>query len=90
MATDGMTFGFDGPAVRTVHACGVRPNHLIFSNLKAWLLGTHHGVSAQHLPVYRVRASPNPTSICSAQREGCLMTANLGALMPPPLPDTVA
>lgn len=22
--------------------------HLIFSNLKAWLLGTHHGVSAQH------------------------------------------
>ncbi len=26
--------------------------HLIFSNLKAWLLGTHHGVSAQHLPAY--------------------------------------
>ena len=26
--------------------------HLIFSNLKAWLLGTHHGVSTQHLPAY--------------------------------------
>ncbi len=26
--------------------------HLIFSNLKAWLIGTHHGVSEQHLPAY--------------------------------------
>lgn len=26
--------------------------HLVFSNLKAWLLGTHHGVSPQHLPAY--------------------------------------
>ena len=26
MTTDGMTFDFDGPAVRTVHASGVRPN----------------------------------------------------------------
>lgn len=26
--------------------------HLIFSNLKAWLLGTHHGVSTQHLTAY--------------------------------------
>ncbi len=26
--------------------------HLVFSNLKAWLLGTHHGVSAQRLPAY--------------------------------------
>ncbi|TCT09046.1 ISXO2 transposase-like protein [Paralcaligenes ureilyticus] len=26
--------------------------HLVFSNLKTWLLGTHHGVSAQHLPAY--------------------------------------
>lgn len=26
--------------------------HLIFSNLKAWLRGTHHGVSEQHLPAY--------------------------------------
>ncbi len=24
--------------------------HLVFSNLKAWLLGTHHSVSARHLP----------------------------------------
>ena len=76
MTTDGMTFGFDGPAVRTVHAIGGRPNHLIFSNLKAWLLGTHHGVSAQHLPVYRVGASPNPTSICSAQRTLLILPVN--------------
>lgn len=26
--------------------------HLVFSNLKTWLLGTHHGVSSHHLPVY--------------------------------------
>jgi len=26
--------------------------HLIFSNLKAWLDGVHHGVSAQHLQAY--------------------------------------
>ena len=26
--------------------------HLAFSNLDAWLLGTHHGVSPQHLQAY--------------------------------------
>lgn len=26
--------------------------HLIFSNLKTWLLGTHHGTSQQHLQAY--------------------------------------
>ena len=26
--------------------------HLVFSNLKSWLLGTHHGVSHQHLQAY--------------------------------------
>jgi transposase-like protein len=26
--------------------------HTLFSNIKAWLLGTHHGVSAKHLPRY--------------------------------------
>ena len=26
--------------------------HLIFSNLKTWLLGVHHGVSPQHLQAY--------------------------------------
>lgn len=26
--------------------------HIVFSNLKTWLLGTHHGVSAQHLQAY--------------------------------------
>lgn len=26
--------------------------HLVFSNLKAWLLGIHHGVSPQHLQTY--------------------------------------
>lgn len=26
--------------------------HLVFSNLKTWLLGTHHGVSRQHLQAY--------------------------------------
>ena len=26
--------------------------HLVFSNLKSWLRGCHHGVSAQHLQAY--------------------------------------
>ena len=26
--------------------------HLVFSNLKTWLNGTHHGVSHQHLQAY--------------------------------------
>lgn len=26
--------------------------HRVFSHLKTWLLGTHHGVSRQHLPRY--------------------------------------
>lgn len=26
--------------------------HLVFSNLKTWLSGTHHGVSAKHLQAY--------------------------------------
>jgi transposase-like protein len=26
--------------------------HLVFTNLKSWLLGTHHGVSHQHLQAY--------------------------------------
>ena len=26
--------------------------HILFSNIKAWLVGTHHGVSAKHLPRY--------------------------------------
>ena len=26
--------------------------HIVFSNLKTWRLGTHHGVSQQHLPAY--------------------------------------
>ncbi len=26
--------------------------HLTFANLKIWLTGTHHGVSAQHLQAY--------------------------------------
>src|SRR6202165_337384 len=26
--------------------------HTLFSNIKAWLVGTHHGVSVQHLPRY--------------------------------------
>ena len=26
--------------------------HTLFSNIKAWLVGTHHGVSTEHLPRY--------------------------------------
>ena len=30
----------------------LRMIHIAFSNLKTWLLGTHHGVSHRHLQVY--------------------------------------
>lgn len=26
--------------------------HILFSNIKSWLVGTHHGVAAKHLPRY--------------------------------------
>ena len=26
--------------------------HTLFSNMKSWLIGTHHGVSTKHLPRY--------------------------------------
>lgn len=26
--------------------------HTLFSNMKSWLTGTHHGVSTKHLPRY--------------------------------------
>ena len=26
--------------------------HIAFSNLKTWMMGTHHGVSQKHLPAY--------------------------------------
>ena len=42
--------------------------HLIFSNLKTWLNGIHHGVSAKHLQAYlasraALRRQPTPRSI---------------------------
>jgi transposase-like protein len=45
---DGLTLGGD-----PVNAELVLPMiHIVFGNLKAWLLGTHHGVSDQHLQAY--------------------------------------
>jgi ISXO2-like transposase domain len=29
--------------------------HLVFANLKTWLIGIHHGVSAQHLLYHKLR-----------------------------------
>ena len=48
--------------------------HLVFSNLKAWLLGTRHGVSQQHLPAY--------LNECAFRfnRRFCSMTAFTSAL----------
>ena len=46
--------------------------HTLFSNIKSWLLGTHHGVSNKHLPrclresgsevIFSRRRTPSPTS----------------------------
>src|ERR1700726_3114777 len=48
--------------------------HTLFSNIKAWLVGTHHGVSAKHLPRYlrewsyrfRVGCRAGAYSVCRA------------------------
>ena len=39
--------------------------HTLFSNIKAWLVGTHHGVSAKHLPRY-LRECPRKVEMSSA------------------------
>ena len=49
--------GYDHPAIAE---CGdpeiseefLPISHLVFANLKTWLAGTHHGVSARHLQAY--------------------------------------
>lgn len=42
------------PAVASGKAAGVHLPiiHTLFSNMKSWLVGTHHGVSTKHLPRY--------------------------------------
>ena len=52
--------------------------HLVFANLKTWLIGIHHGVSHQHLQAYLSTSSPSastggstrstPSAHCSASR----------------------
>ncbi len=48
----------DRRSQRAARALGEDPGellprvHRVISNLKSWLLGTHHGVSADHLQVY--------------------------------------
>jgi hypothetical protein len=46
--------------------------HTLFSNIKAWLVGTHHGVSAKHLPRYLRRRQPGS----AASRGGCSTCSN--------------
>ena len=55
---DGLTTGgwrHDGIAVNADHAiteAHLPMIHIVFSNLKAWILGRHHGTSQQHLQAY--------------------------------------
>lgn len=53
---DGLTAGgwaHDGRVVTPEEADVHLPLiHLVFSNLKSWILGTHHGTSQQHLQAY--------------------------------------
>lgn len=55
---DGLkNFGYDHQAAviggdQEITEAALPMIHLVFSNLKAWLLGTHHGVSPQHLQAY--------------------------------------
>jgi transposase-like protein len=51
------TRGFDHMAVAERGDASVAEKylpmiHLVFSNLKTWLIGTHHGVSAKHMQAY--------------------------------------
>jgi transposase-like protein len=49
-------YGFDHEVVEGVDSSEVAKElvhvHRVFGNLKTWLNGTHHGVSAKHLPAY--------------------------------------
>jgi ISXO2-like transposase domain len=63
LLTDGFA-GYRGRPRRAFEAHPGRPGrrrqcrrvfpiiHTLFSNIKAWLVGTHHGVIAKHLPRY--------------------------------------
>ena len=42
--------------------------HVLFSNLKTWLNGTYHGVSAKHLPRYGRWNGPYRFAAASADR----------------------
>jgi len=44
MVVEGSVVGEESPSLIHIHR--------VFSNLKTWLLGTHHGVSAKHLQAY--------------------------------------
>jgi hypothetical protein len=44
---------YSAPTFRATPAASILPIvHKVFSNIKAWLNGTYHGVSVKHLPQY--------------------------------------
>ena len=55
---DKLDYTHDRRSQRATRALGGDPGellprvHRVISNLKSWLLGTHHGVSGEHLPAY--------------------------------------
>ena len=55
---DKLDYTHDRRSQRAARALGGDPGellprvHRVISNLKSWLLGTHHGVSGEHLPAY--------------------------------------
>ena len=55
---DKLGYTHDRRSQRAARALGEDPGellprvHRVISNLKSWLVGTHHGVSSEHLPVY--------------------------------------
>lgn len=55
---DGLTVGgwrHHGLAIKADHSitdAHLPMIHIVFSNLKSWILGTHHGISAKHLQSY--------------------------------------
>ena len=61
--------------------------HTLFSNIKAWLVGTHHGVSAKHLPRY---FGNGPTGLIVATCPTGWTATSFGAPSSAPLSPTIS
>ncbi len=60
--------------------------HLVFSNLKTWLNGIHHGVSAKHLQAYSMSSRSASTGVSTRSTRSARCSASRAVLRRRPTP----